>query len=274
VIDQDPELARDIVEYLAGQAPDESVKRVELIKREFIAGAPYDVWDVATNQNEWWVITNPTNLYIKEHFKSLDYTLSFHVGLMMRVASRADGATAHDPHPFDEVFRRQEQAKDRHDRAIEAEDFQAVGVLLRECLLSLSSALQRRMEISEDRESPRVADFLAWSEVVLDEVCPGQSNKQLRKHMKAVARETWQLVNWLTHDKDAQKSSSFIAIQACDMVVGHFTYLFWRDRIDKFDSCPHCSSRDVRSHFDIGIGPDGDYYSSCGSCGWNSHPNG
>src|SRR5205814_5612646 len=123
----------DIAEYVVSQARDETVQNVEHVKTEYVLGSPYEIWDVATEKDRWWVITNPTNLYSQRHFPSLDYTLSFHVGLMMRVRSRPERAGSDDPSPFDDVFRRQQQAKERLDVAAESEDYQAVGVHLREC---------------------------------------------------------------------------------------------------------------------------------------------
>ena len=80
----------DIAEYVLTQARDETVQNVERVKTEYIMGDPYEVWDVHTDKDRWWVITNPTNLYSQRHFPGLDYTLSFHVGLMMRVRSRSE----------------------------------------------------------------------------------------------------------------------------------------------------------------------------------------
>lgn len=37
-------------------------------------------------------------------------------------------------------------------------------------------------------------------------------------------------------------------------------------------NAPACKSRNIRSHFDISIQPDGDYYSSCGVCAWTNNP--
>ena len=108
----------------------------------------------------------------------------------------------------------------------------------------------------------------------MDEVCRGSADKQLRKHLKNTAKETWQLVNWLTYDRDANRTASSIAIHACDTVVGHFVQLLERARTDKTDQCPICKSRQIRTHFDMEIAPDGDYYVSCGVCDWNSHPRG
>src|ERR1700730_14575359 len=150
--ERDPDAERDIANYINGQAPDEAVRHVERVKTEYVLGDPYEIWDVTTDKDRWWVITNLTNLYSQKHFPSLDYTLSFHIGLMMRLRSRPQGADSSDPHPFDEVFRRQEQAKERHDRAIEAEDYQSVGMQLRECLLSLISVMRRRVQLPSDVE--------------------------------------------------------------------------------------------------------------------------
>jgi len=162
-IDRDPDSEQDIARYVEIEARDERVQHVEKVKTEYVLGEEHVVWDVTTDRNRWWVITGLTNLYSQTLFPSLDYTLSFHVGLMMRMRSRPDSADVADPSPFDEVFRRQAQAKDRLDRAVEAEDYQGVGMLLRECLLSLTGALRRRVPLAvpshgwRDRERGRSA---------------------------------------------------------------------------------------------------------------------
>jgi hypothetical protein len=45
-------------------------------------------WDVHTTGDRYWVITNPTNLYSQQLFPSMDYTLSFHVGVTARMVAR------------------------------------------------------------------------------------------------------------------------------------------------------------------------------------------
>ena len=247
------------------------MQNVELIKTEIVAGQKYEIWDVITDKDRWWVIDNMTNLYSQKSFPSLDYTLSFHVGLMMRLRSRPDGAEAAEPSPFDEVFRRAEQAEDLFDRAVEAEDFQAVGVQLRECLLSLLPAMRRRVTLSAAIEQPKEGDFINWYSVLMDALCPGDSNKELRQYLKHTAKDTWQLVGWLVHDRDANKTAASIAIQACETVVGHSIQVLERHTRDFTETCPICKSRDIRSHFDPFLGDDGDYYSTCGSCRWSSH---
>ena len=241
------------------------------MKEEVVIGDLYEIWDVVTDKNRWWVVTNPTNLYSQKHFPSLDYTLSFHIGLMMRVRSRPEGARSDDPSPFDEVFRRQEQAKNRFDTAVEAEDYQVVGMQLRECLISLVAALRRRVVVDLARERPQDANFVEWAEILMDELCHGSSNKELRHYLKGKAKHAWQLVNWITHDRDADKTASFIAIQGCDTVVGHFVQILERERAARTGECPVCKSRKIRTHFDSSLGPDGEYYSTCGMCEWSSH---
>lgn len=271
-VESDPHSEMDIARYVETEAQDETVQHVERIKREIALGEAYDIWDVITDKGRWWVITNLTNLYSQKHFPSLDYTLSFHIGLMARLKSRSGRVSADDPSPFDEVLRRGEQASDRHDSAVEVEDYQAVGMLLRESLISLVGALRRHTEIPEEVERPQDSNFNGWTEVLMNQLCGGGSNKELRQHLKNTAKETWQLVNWLTHTRSANKTASSIAIHACQTIIGHFIQILERSRTDKTEECPVCRSRDVRTHYDLLIPPEGDYYESCGVCDWTNHP--
>lgn len=270
--ERDPDAEQDIARYVHLEASDEKVQHVERTKTEYVLGDPYEIWDVTTDKGRWWVITNPTNLYSQKHFPSLDYTISFHVGLMMRLRSRPQGADSSDPQPFDEVFRRRQQAVERHERAIEAEDYQSVGMQLRECLISLIAVMRRRVELRAETERPQDANFTAWAGILMDHLCPGRKNEELRRYLKVTSEKTWRLVNWLTHDRNANKTVSSISIDGCSMVVGHYVQLLTRAQTDKTEKCPLCSSRNIRTHFDVNIEPDGAYYSTCGSCDWSSHP--
>jgi hypothetical protein len=271
-VDSDPHSEQDIARYVEIEVQEE-VLHVEKIKQEVVLGDIYEMWDVTTEQNRWWVLTNLTHLYSQKHFPSLDYTLSFHIGLMMRLRSRPEGADANDPSPFNEVFRRQVQAKRQYDRAIEAVDYQAVGMQLRECLISLIATVRRKNEIDSGIERPQDANVKEWSNLLLDQMCRGSSNQRLRKYLKNTASQTWELVNWLTHDRDADSIAASIAIHACDTIVGHFVQLLMQDRTDNTEWCPVCASRNVRTHYDPMITPDGDYYMTCSECDWNTHPN-
>jgi hypothetical protein len=138
---------------------------------------------------------------------------------MMRLRSHSHGPDASEPDPFDEVFRRQGQASERHERAIEAEDYQAVGMQLRECLISLIGTLRRRVTSDEAEERPQDANFIKWMELLFNQLCRGSHNKELRQYLKTTSEKTWQLVNWLTHDRNASQTASSIAIEACGVLI-------------------------------------------------------
>jgi hypothetical protein len=271
-VDRDPDTEQDIINYVEGQCRgEEKVQHVERVRTDIVLGDKYEMWSVTTDKGRWWVISNLMNLYSQTHFPTLDYTLSLHIGLMMRLRSR--DKPSDEPTPFDEVFRRQKQSHDLVDQAVEIEELQAVGMHLRECLLSLIGAVRRRVQVPAGVELPQDANFIAWSAVLLDVLCPGGSNERLRQYLKHTTEDTWQLVNWLTHTRHATKTAAAIAAHAVDTVVGHLISVVERERLDREgETCPVCSSRDVRSHYDIAIEPAGDYYRTCGSCGWSNHP--
>jgi len=269
----DPHDEAEIAAYVDGQCRgEETVQYVERIKTEYVGGQRFDAWDVHTDKGRWWVLTNATNLYSQRHFPSLDYTLSFHIGLMLRMQANAARAGGGEPSPFDEVYRRQDQAWDLLDRAVEAEEFQAVGMQLRECLISLVAAIRRHAEISIEGERPKDADVPAWLDLMAAHFVAGGSFARLRGYLRATGEKTWQLVNWLTHHRDAHRTAARVAFDAVASLVSNYAWLIMRDRADLLEVCPQCSSRDVRSYFDAAIEPDGAYYERCRACGWGNHP--
>jgi hypothetical protein len=84
---RDDEETDRIAGYVEWQAH-ETVTHAEKITTEHAMGQKYEAWDVHTDEARWWVITPPTNLYSQKLMPSLDYTISFHIGLMARVMSR------------------------------------------------------------------------------------------------------------------------------------------------------------------------------------------
>lgn len=263
---------QDIADYVEGQARDESVQHVEQVTVEYVMGTAYEIWDVTTDNDRYWVITNGTNLYSQRHFPSMDYTLSFHVGLMMRVRSRAEGAGADFSTPLDEVLRRVDQAEQALERAVEAVDFQTVGMHLREALISLVAVARRRTEFPEGTERPQDANVVAWSELIFNHYCPGSSNDKLRGYLKTTTDKTWQLANWLTHHRNASRTAALVAKHAVDTIVVHMADILTRERRDRTEQCPRCESRSVRTFFDPEIIPDGAYFDDCPECDWSSHP--
>jgi hypothetical protein len=87
------------------------------------------VW---TRKDRWWVITNRTNLYSQADFVSMEVAFTYHLGLGIVLAHRNA-----PPEEDDEAlkitgpWRRWTEAADALNDAVEAADFQAVGVRCR-----------------------------------------------------------------------------------------------------------------------------------------------
>jgi hypothetical protein len=80
-----PEEKQTIIDYMNWQAPDLAVEFLQKVYAENVLSHQHVVWDVHTNVDRWWVITNPTNLYSQEQFPNMDLAVTFHVGLCLRV---------------------------------------------------------------------------------------------------------------------------------------------------------------------------------------------
>ncbi|MGH9892114.1 MAG: hypothetical protein ACREA0_09065, partial [bacterium] len=266
---------REIARYVEREASNETVTHLEKIKTEHLFGRQFDCWDVHTDKGRWWVITTPTNLYSQELFPSIDYTLSFHVGLMLRVQEkRGLDAGSQRTGRLASSWRRLEQALVEVDRAGEAEDFQAIGMRCRECLLAFLSEVAEAKMVPADREKPKDGDFINWSEVIADHIARGGSAKEVRSHLKVTARTAWQLVGWLTHARNAVRFDGHLAIDATRAVLDAYFVALVRHESGAPDRCPQCKSYRLASLFRPELGADHPYVTLCESCGWHSPSNG
>ena len=144
---------------------------------------------------------------------------------------------------------------------------------LRECMISLITATRNRTELPEGTEEPQAANVTAWSELLFNHYCPGDSNEKLRGYLKATTDKAWQLVNQLTHHRNANRTAALIAKRAVDTIVVHMANILTRDLWDdSTDQCPRCQSRAVRTFYDPAIASDGGHFQHCRECEWNSHP--
>ena len=97
------------------------------------------------------------------------------------------------------AWRRWEQAAETLDMAEEAEDFQAVGVKCRECLIQFIRSLAKPDMVPPGEAAPQRGNFLSWSELIANTVAGGPSAERIRGHLKAIAKSAWELAAWLTH---------------------------------------------------------------------------
>lgn len=260
--------ARHVKEYVEWQSArdKESVTYVEKVKTENVLGANYDCWHVRTDKDQYWVITHPMNLYSQTMFPSLDYTLSFHIGLMARLQSKRKGTP--DERMGDllaAAFRRWEQAAEALDASTESEEVQAVGMRCRECLIAFAKLAAEPEMVPPGAEAPKAADFLHWSELIADAIAAGSRMAEVRGYLKSLARTTWQLASWLTHAANAVRYDGLLTVDATYAVLNAYGAALLRHVRPAPDRCPRCNSVRVRVIDD----PESESGSAvaCESCG-------
>lgn len=261
--------AEAIHDYVMDQSPEEEVLHLEKVKTEVVYGRRYDVWDVHTDGERYWVVTSPINLYSQRLFPSLDYTLSFHIGLMARVLA----ADERMPEPeqgqrLAAAWRMWVRAAEALDLAEEAEDIQAVGMRCRECLLAAIQSIADPAMVPGGADIPKRSDFLNWIEHVANTLARGPSSEHVRGHVKAVARSTWQLANWLTHSASATLSDGRIAVDAVEHLLSTLGSSVVRFEAGLPERCPECASYRLTSAYRPQGNQEAPYLTLCASCGW------
>jgi len=266
----DPERQR-IVDYMASQARNETVEHLEKVAQERILGREMDVWDVHTDKGRWWVITSPTNLYSQAQIPSMDVALSFHAGLMARVEERQERkAPTAQAERFPTAWRQWEQAGEALDDAQEAHDFQAIGMRCREVLLAFSQ--EASALVTATGEMPKAGDFVGWAELIANAIAPGAGAERRRGYLKAIAKATWEFVNWLTHATDADRFDGYFAHRATGHVLSAWTLCVFRHESPDAAHCPECGSYRLKKEY-ARSDESADYYVTvCRVCGWSGDP--
>lgn len=263
--------ADHVREYVEDQSHDETVTYLERMSVERVIGRDIEIWDVHTSASRYWVLTNPTNLYEQRLFPSADYTMTFHVGLMARIEARRKArATEEEKDRLAAAWRLWQQALDAMQSAVEAEDFQAVGMRCRECLLALVAGLAVESMVPQGSVPPKMGDFLHWSEHLANALASGGHHKDIRGYLKSIARETWQLAAWLTHAAGATAMDAKMTLDATESVLVAFgtATLSFEEGVPA--RCPRCRSYKIAQHFVGDISATQEYASLCESCGWNN----
>lgn len=263
--DRDGEAA--IRRYVERQGKEE-VTHAERMTTEYALGRKYDAWDVRTTKGRWWVITSPTNLYSQELFPSLDYTISFHVGVTARLMSRSrPGVEPMEAALLAAAWRRWQQAGEALDEAEEAEDFQSVGMRCRESLIAMVKALATPEMVPPGAVTPKRSDVPAWTDLIANRVAHGSSVEYVRHYLKTISKSGWQLATWVTHASNATRADAILALEATQHALAMFGTAVLRHAHGIPDRCPSCGS------YQIGVRgqPDGDgseAVPTCRSCGW------
>lgn len=260
--------SESIIEYLRLQASGEKVERLEKVTTRSVGSREYDIWDVKTDQNHWWVITPLTNLYDKSAFPELHLALTTHIGIVEQLRAR-DYPSADEESALraEKTQRLWSQALEAHNSAKEATDFQTVGVRLRETLLSLVQDVRSAKWTREVDPQPKSGDFDAWLVAIIGRVLAGSENARLRKHVQSNGKSAWQLVNWLTHYKNASMFDSEIALASVDNISTILLFSVVRYERGAPRRCPDCESYRINSYY---LPDDGNYryVTICEVCQW------
>ncbi len=249
---------------------EEKVLHLEKVASERLFGRRHDVWDVHTDKERWWVVTGPTNLYSQTLMPSLDYTLSFHIGLMARVEARREPEGSKAEQEFLLVTNRKIlQASEAFDKADEAEEFQAVGMRCRECLLAFIGELIDYGDIAQGDDLPKAADFPAWNDRIANAVASGSSAEYVRGYLKNTAERAWRLANWLTHAPNATRSDAALALSATSHVISNYAMSVLKRKIGAPERCGRCKSYKISVDWrpDLGL-----YVPRCEACGAEKIP--
>lgn len=214
---------------------------LEKVASERVGSVEHDIWDVHTADGRWWAVTIPLNGYSQEDFKSRDVVLTFHVGLALRIAAeRRPPVAGHAVDLIPGSWRRWQQAVDALGTAREAEDFQAVGVRLRECLVSFAGEISSDDLVGDGDPAPRGADVVGWTELLIANVL--MDAKAWRSYLRKLARETWDYVNWLTHAKNARYHDAEFGVAAVEHFLASFSATLLRAGREDRGRCPRCDS--------------------------------
>jgi hypothetical protein len=238
-----PEETEAVIEYMNWQAPDLTVEFVQKVYTENVMDHQHVVWDVHTNVDRWWVITNPTNLYSQAQFPNMDLAVTFHVGLCLRIPRSHKSKLSDMPiEPFAECYRYMSEASDALDHAQEVADYQAIGVRCREALLSFTNAVQIALPWTATEKKPKKASFKEWVEHMCAVTMSGSTSEFRRHLIRSLLNDAWDFANWLTHTKSSRWFDAEAANSTMDNALGLATSAVIRHLRDVPDVCPACGS--------------------------------
>ena len=232
-----------VLDYFEAQMADDPVGHLEKVAVERVGSVQHDIWDVHCKDSRWWAISNSLNYYSQDDFKSRDVALTFHVGLMVRIAGREGVPITEEAAALlARSWRQWEQAVESLDGGREAEDFQAVGVRLREAMVTFASEVADDGLVPTGTAAPKAADVVGWTNLVIADQAGGPSSKQLRSYATKLTRETWDYVNWLTHAKNAIAYDAHIAVAGVSHFLSTITAICLRAATGTRTRCESCGS--------------------------------
>ncbi len=259
-----------VTAYMRSEAPNLTVQLVQKVYAENVLEVRHEIWDVHTNVDRWWVITEPMNLYAQDQFPNMDLALTFHVGLCLRVPrSERQKLSALPVEPFVACYRQLQEASDALSQAREVTDYQAIGVRCREALLAFVSAAHEVAPWQSEEPAPKKADFKVWIDHICSVALHGSPHANRRQLFKTLMDAAWGFSNWLTHAQGSHSHDAEAAVAACENAIGLCTAAVIQHVRGVPDQCPACGSQRLSpergyhtSMPDAGVGTN-----ACDACG-------
>jgi hypothetical protein len=262
--------ARAIRDYVDGQSPDDDqAGLVQKVGSKRVLSRVHDLYDVHCTKTRWWVITDPTNLYLQDDFPEVEQALIFHLGLGLYLMDRSRVELEGDKEEhISGSWRRYTQAVEAMDTASESEDYQSVGIKCRDALIALAKDHANDEWIGELDERPKAADFKGWGRIFAERLVDGQR----RAYVKALVEKTWDLTVWLQHHSNATPDEADLVLNATHHLLGTLGTLMLRRESGPPPRCPRCASYRLDTDMQVVEEPEEGFYEStvCGACGWRS----
>lgn len=264
---------RNIRQYVESQLHDDEdgVTLVQRVGEERVLSRTHLMYDVHTVKGRWWVITEPTNLYDQERFPELDYTLSFHLGLQLRIAQRSRVEAGDDRREHAEgAWRRYVAAVEAMNTANDAEDFQAIGVKCREALLALARENHDASWVGEVADPPKRDDLKGWMTIFAAKLLP---DRRQRAYLKDVTEKTWDMAVGLQHNTNATPLDAEWTLDAVEHVLSSFMLARIKHERGAPARCLRCGSYRLVGEGEVDVADDEEGYASwttCAACGWES----
>jgi hypothetical protein len=275
MLDATQEETNKVIVYMNGQAPDLKVEFCQKIYSESVLDHRHDVWDVHTDKDRWWVITNPTNLYSQQQFPNMDLAVTFHVGLCLRIP-RSEKPRLSDLNlePFGECWRGISEASDALRQAQEVADYQAIGVRCREAMLAFADAAQTVLPWTCEEEKPKRADMKAWADHICAVALAGPTNENRRHLFKTLLDSAWKFTNWLTHAKTSKWHDAEAGLAATEHAIGLCTTTVVKRLRKVPEECPACGSHRLAPERGSDADAPEDVYERpvCMRCDWAGEP--
>ena len=264
-----------VSEYMRSQAPDLDVTFVQKVYSENVLHVRHDVWDVHTNVDRWWVITEPMNLYSQEQFPNVDLAVTFHIGLCLRIPRSERQQLSELPvEPFAEAYRYIAEANDALQHSGEVADYQAIGVRCREALLAFAAAAQAVIPWTSNDDPPKKADLKGWADHICNTSLPGAEHEHRRHLYKTLLDSAWKFVNWLTHVKASHWQDAEAGIAATENAIALCTSAVIQFIRGIPERCPTCRSQRLSPERGYRLDlPDVEWERPvCDKCGWTGTP--